>query len=74
MKISVGSTVQWVASNGMNFGVVTKIELSPAASGRIVPWVYVRIPGRATAVCLCGLDENLKAMQVELMETQEEAV
>ena len=71
MELEVGTRVTWRSAAGNCRGVITKIMLKPAASGKIAPWILVdrfitKDDSVKSSVMLCGSDSNLKMMQVEI--------
>lgn len=64
MEFYVGNKVRWSSAAGVLTGSIVNISLSPASSGKLTPWVNVKITDGRT-VRLCGTDEYLKMMKFE---------
>jgi hypothetical protein len=75
MNLSIGTRVRWESAAGVKRGTIKNIVLSPAANGKITPWIDIQVDAtmvREVAphhvqnymIRLCASDGNLKGMRV----------
>ena len=72
MRIDIGSVVTWNSAAGQLLGVVSKIRLDLNAANTIVPWITIERWDTGTKVTLCGTDQYIKMMKLEVVEMEEE--
>jgi PAS domain-containing protein len=72
MRIDIGSVVTWNSAAGQLLGVVSKIRLDLNAADTIVPWITIERWDTGTKVTLCGTDQYIKMMKLEVVEMEEE--
>ena len=73
MNLAIGNQVRWESAAGAKFGTIKNIALSPAANGKVTPWIDVECLVQISdmyqlrSVRLCATDSNLKMMRVALV-------
>lgn len=72
MRIDIGSVVTWNSAAGQLLGWVSKIRLDMNAADTIVPWITIERWDTGTKVTLCGTDQYIKLMKLEVVEMEEE--
>jgi hypothetical protein len=72
MRIDIGSLVTWSSSAGQLLGEVTKIRLDLNAADTVVPWITIKRWDTETLVTLCGTDQYIKMMKLQVVEMEEE--
>ena len=70
MRIDIGSVVTWNSSAGQLLGEVSKIRLDLNAADTVVPWITIERWDTGTKVTLCGTDQYIKMMKLEVVEME----